>query len=227
MRMNRAVRSLCVGLLLLGCARLAAAQTYIWTDDRGVVHAAADPSEVPAQYRQKALENASKASPGVKIVPDATVPAAPMRPQSDPVDESNNGGTSLSANPHTAPRPPAEPPAKVKTTPNGPGPYGLPPADDGFEWHCASDPEGGAPHCQQLEKKNVKRARREEARTKARKDLGVTEQDEFDPEVQKQVDKRAAQEFERSTPEPSNKAVVRPNVEDDIPTDSSAVQEQD
>ncbi|HTO53640.1 MAG TPA: DUF4124 domain-containing protein [Myxococcota bacterium] len=225
MRTNRVVHSLCVGFLLLGCARLASAQTYIWTDERGVVHAAADPSEVPAQYRQKAVQNAAKGSPGVKIVPDANVPAAPQTHSSDPLEQSNNGGTSLSANPHANPQP-ADPPAKPKASGKS-GPYGLPPADEGFEWHCAADPEGGAPHCEQLEKKNAKRARREQAREKARKELGVGPTDEFDPEVQKQVDKRAAEEFDRTTPTPSTKATARPNVDEDIPTDSSAEQQDE
>jgi hypothetical protein len=223
---NRAVRSLCVGFLLLTCARLASAQTYIWTDERGVVHAAADPSEVPAQYRQKAVQNAAKASPAVKIVPDANLPAAPATHSSDPVDQSNNRGTSLSANPHASPQP-ADPPARQKASGKNAGPYGLPPADDGFEWHCAADPEGGAPHCEQLEKTNVKRARREQAREKARKELGVSPTDEFDPEVQKQVDKRAAEEFDRTTPTPSSKATARPKVDEDIPTDSGAEQQEE
>jgi len=226
MRTNRIVGSVCLcGFLLVACARFAGAQTYIWTDERGVVHAAADPSEVPAKYRQKAVRDASRTRPEVKIVPDEQVPAAPAAAArghaSDPVEQSNDG-INLDANPNTGPGAPDDNP---KGRPKGAGPHGLPPADEGFEWHCATDPEGGPPHCQQLEKKYHKRERRAQARENARKDLGVEPTDEFDPDVAKKVNKRAQEEFDKTTPEPTTKGVLRPDVEDDIGSDSSESEE--
>lgn len=199
-------------LLLVACARLAAAQTYVWTDDRGVVHAAADPSEVPAKYREKSVQNASKSRPALKVVPEDPVPAAPRGTASDSMEQA--GGAGVEVNPNVTDDEPA-PKAKGKNA----GPHGLPPAEDGFEWQCASDPEGGPPHCQQMEKKYHKRDRRAAAREKARKDLGVGPTDEFDPDVAKKVDKRAQEEFDKTAPEPVQKGVVRPNVDDESGSD--------
>jgi len=221
MRTNRYVSALGLGgFLLLACARLAAAQTYIWTDERGVVHAAADPSEVPAKYRQRAVENASKSRPEVKIVPqDQQVPAAPApRPSEPPPQQSYEGnGTTIHANPDVAPAPAERGPLKPGQTA---GPHGLPPADPGFEWQCLTDPEGGPPKCTQEEKKYHKRARRAEARENARKQLGVEPTDEFDPDVAKKVNQRAQEEFDKTTPEPTTKGVVRPNVDDESGSES-------
>jgi hypothetical protein len=217
MRTNRFVQSLVVcGFLAVACARLAAAQTYIWTDEHGVVHAAADPSEVPAKFRQKAVENASKARPEVKVVPDQ-VPAAPA-PRSHPSDavERPYEGDPINANPGAGPG------AGGSTAPQkgqASGPHGLPPADPGFEWQCATDPEGGPPRCRQEEKKYHKRDRRAQARENARKELGVEPTDEFDPDVAKKVNQRAQEEFDKTTPEPTTKGVVRPNVDDESGSD--------
>jgi uncharacterized protein DUF4124 len=203
-------------LLLVACARLAAAQTYIWTDDHGVVHAAAEPSEVPAKYREKAVQNASKSRPGVKVVPEDQVPAAaaPGARASHSMDQTGGGG--IEVNPNVTGE---DEPAPTKATGKNAGPHGLPPAEDGFEWQCASDPEGGAPHCQQMEKKYHKRERRAQAREKARKDMGIGPTDEFDPDVAKKVDKRAQEEFDKTAPEPTQKGVVRPNVDDESGSD--------
>jgi hypothetical protein len=225
MRTNRFVHTLgFCGFLLVACARLAAAQTYIWTDERGVVHAAADPSEVPAKYRQKAVENASKAPPEVKIVPQdpEQVPAAPAprasQKNAPAAPRSYEGeGTTIKADPNVGPAP-ADPTPHAKGQAGGP--HGLPPADPGFEWQCLTDPEGGPPHCRQEEKKYHKRARRAEARENARKQLGVEPTDEFDPDVAKKVNQRAQEEFDKTTPEPTTKGEVRPNVDDESGSES-------
>ena len=211
-------------LLLVLCARTASAQTYIWTDDRGVVHAASDPSEVPPKYREKSVRDASKAKPGVKIVPNEEVPAAP-RGHSASINQSG-GGANIDVNPEVAPGAAIDDKPSKKKSSAERGPYGLPPADEGFEWHCASDPEGGAPHCQQLEKKYHKRERRAEARDKARKEMGIDDPtQEFDPDVAKKVDRKAQEEFDRTAPEPSTKGVVRPNMDDQPESDSSETDE--
>jgi Domain of unknown function (DUF4124) len=229
MRTNRFVCSLgFCGFLLVACARLAAAQTYIWTDERGVVHAAADPSEVPAKYRQKAVENASKSRPEVKIVPqDSQVPEVPAAPaprgaqKNAPAEPRPYEGDSpaINANPKVGPgtaSPTPTPQAKGQAA----GPHGLPPADPGFEWQCLTDPEGGPPRCTQEEKKYHKRARRAQARENARKELGVEPTDEFDPDVAKKVNQRAQEEFDKTTPEPTTKGEVRPNVDDESGSES-------
>jgi hypothetical protein len=227
MRTNRLVSSLgFCGFLLVACARLAAAQTYIWTDEHGVVHAAADPSEVPAKYRQKSVENASKSRPEVKIVPPDQVPAAaaPGAPtngalKNEPTPRPYEGDSpTINASPHGAQHP-TDPTSNANT--KGPaGPHGLPPADPGFEWQCLTDPEGGPPHCTQEEKKYHKRARRAEARENARKELGVEPTDEFDPEVAKKVNQKAQEEFDKTTPTPSTPREARPNVEDESGSES-------
>ncbi|HTO08598.1 MAG TPA: hypothetical protein VMR86_16235 [Myxococcota bacterium] len=227
MRKNRFVSSLGFCVVLVACARLASAQTYIWTDDRGVVHAAADPSEVPAQYRQKAVENASKSRPAVKIVPEDQVPAAPApsspraAQKSAPAPEPRSfegEGTSINAHPELGPGKAATPTGAAAK--GQAGPHGLPPADPGFEWQCLTDPEGGPPHCRQEEKKYHKRARRAQARENAQKQLGIQPGDETDPDVAKKVNQRAQEEFDKTTPEPSNSGEVRPNVEDESGSES-------
>lgn len=230
MRTNRFVSSLgFCGFLLVACARLAAAQTYIWTDEHGVVHAAADPSEVPAKYRQKSVENASKSRPEVKIVPQDQVPAAPAPSaapkgalKNEPTPRPYEGeGTTINASPHGGQRA-ADPTPTSTSNAKGPaGPHGLPPADPGFEWQCLTDPEGGPPHCRQEEKKYHKRARRAEARENARKELGVEPTDEFDPDVAKKVNQKAQEEFDKTTPQPSTPGEMRPNVEDESGSEST------
>jgi hypothetical protein len=213
MRTIQSLTSACLGIfMLLACARVASAQTYVWTDERGVVHAAADPSEVPPQYRAKSVRDASSASSRVKVVPEESAPV-PAAPRAAPLD----------------PEPPAPATAKSRKQANDdaeppklPG-KGLPPPDPGFAWHCATDPEGGPPKCEQFEKKSAKRARRAEARAKAREELGIGPTDEFDPDVAKQVDERAQKEYEKTTPVPTTKAPARSEDDDDwgndVPSD--------
>jgi hypothetical protein len=182
-----------LGLLLLaGCARVAGAQTYVWTDERGVVHAASDPSEVPASQRAKAIRDAEGRRDSVTISPDPTPPAAP---------DSSNMGTGLDVEPEVTPDRAAEPevePKQKRLNPNK-----LPPPAPGFEWNCPTDPEGGPPKCEQFETKSSKRARRADAREKAKRELKIKPGDEFDPDVARRVNERAEQEFKKTTPVPT------------------------
>jgi hypothetical protein len=235
MRTLRTITRVSLGVLLLtACARLAGAQTYVWTDERGVVHAASDPSEVPENQRAKAIRDAANRRPAATsdsqasdspapVVPPRQhrssaakdeAPAAPTRSyEGDDPAETAGGGVGLDAKPEETPAPEPkraaqeEPEAKKLTK-------GLPPPDEGFEWHCATDPEGGPPKCEQFEKKSSKRARRAEAREKAREALGVEGTDEFDPEVAKRVDERAEQEFKKTTPVAKTKAPKASDEED-------------
>jgi len=190
--------------LLAACAfaRIAPAQTYVWTDEHGVVHAAADPAEVPAQYRQKAVENAQVQRPTMTVVPEEPKPpAAPSPGLVEPVP--------LPAHPQHVPKaqsPDTPPPAPNSDDPD-PRTRKLGKPDPGFEWHCLTDPDGGPPKCTQEEKKYEKRARRAEARANAEKELGVTPEEEAtDPDLAKKVNDRAEQEFKRTTPSPSRGA---------------------
>ncbi|HKC50600.1 MAG TPA: hypothetical protein VKF60_07385 [Myxococcota bacterium] len=205
--------------LVTACARLAAAQTYVWTDDHGVVHAASDPSEVPAKQREKAMRDAIGRRSGVTITPtdDDAVPAAPSpvapesprrapepatRPYEGDAPGMNGGGVGVEANPQVTPRAKHDEPAANKYRGNQ-----LPPPDPGFEWNCATDPEGGPPKCEQFEKRNNRRDRRAAARQAARDALGVSDPtEEFDPDVAKKVERRAEEEFKKSTPVPTTKA---------------------
>lgn len=180
--------------LLATCARVAGAQTYVWTDERGVVHAASDPSEVPASQRQKAIRNAEGRRDSVTISQDATPPAAPAAS-----DGTNGGGVGLDVDPEVTPERQAEPDEPKKTRLN---PKNLPPPDEGFEWNCPTDPEGGPPKCEQFEKQSSKTQRRAAARAKARADMKVTPQDEFDPEIARKVNQRAEEEYKKTTPVP-------------------------
>ncbi len=209
MRTIRLLTSASLGIfMLVACARIAAAQTYVWTDERGVVHAAADPSEVPPQYREKSVRDASNARPAVKVVPEDSAPV-PAAPRAMPVDDE--------------PAPPVHPPKAKKPKEEEPEHKGkgLPPPDPGFEWHCANDPEGGPPKCEQFEKKSSKRARRAEARAKARAEMGVGPTDEFDPDVAKHVDERAEREYKNTTPVPTTKAPTPSENGDDGSSDSA------
>lgn len=247
MRTLQTIARLSLGVLLLtACARLAGAQTYVWTDERGVVHAASDPSEVPADKRAKAIRDAanrrpvatpdtqaSDSQPAAPVAPAAKhrahrdeTPAAPTRSyEGDDPAETSGGGVGIDAKPEVTP--PPEPKRAPKDAKEEPEPKkfsgkGLPPPDPGFEWHCATDPEGGPPKCEQFEKKSSKRARRAEAREKARDELGVEGTDEFDPDVAKRVNERAEQEFKKTTPVAKTKAPKRSeDGEDDDEGDSS------
>jgi len=231
MRTIRLATGVTLGLFLLAfCARLAGAQTYVWTDERGVVHAAADPSEVPPAQRAKAMrdalgrrdkvnitapnEDASQAPPAAAA--PAKAPEAPYRSFEGDAPREVHGGVGLEADPQVTPqkRKP-EPKEKEKRV----DPDHLPPPEPGFEWNCATDPEGGPPKCEQFEKKSSRRERRVEAREKAQKELGVDDpSDEFDPDVARKVQERTEREFRDSTPEPKTKAK---RSSDDDETDSS------
>jgi hypothetical protein len=211
MRNHRCVRTAVLSLLAAcAFARLAPAQTYVWTDEHGVVHAAADPAEVPAQYRQKAVENAQVQRPSMTVVPEEPKPPAAASPgllEAPPLP-AHPTRASKAASPDTPPPAP---------NPDDPDPrtrkLGKP--DPGFEWHCLTDPEGGPPKCTQEEKKYDKRQRRAEARDKAEKELGVTPEEEAsDPDVAKKVNQRAEEEFKRTTPAPTRGAP--PKTPDDV-----------
>jgi len=204
--------------LLVGCARLAGAQTYIWTDDRGVVHAASDPAEVPAKHRAKAIRDAASPRSPVTVLPDGengpparpahaernAPPAAAARSyEGDSPAETTGGGVGLDAKPEVTPPPAA---AKDTAKPKKFTGKGMPPPDPGFEWSCIPDPDGGPPKCEQFEKKTNKRERRADARRKAREALGVdAPEDEFDPDLAKKVDRRAEEEYKKTTPVPKTK----------------------
>lgn len=193
MRTLRLTSGITLGLLLLtSCARLAAAQTYVWTDERGVVHAASDPSEVPANQREKAIRNAEGRRDSVTISPEPTPPAAPAGDSGG----MSGSGVGLDVEPEVTPQgePEPEEPKQKRLNPNK-----LPPPEPGFEWNCPTDPEGGPPKCEQFEKQSSKRERRAAAREKARSDLKIKPGDEFDPEVARRVNQRAEEEFQKTT----------------------------
>ncbi|MFI5316036.1 MAG: hypothetical protein ACHQ6T_10050 [Myxococcota bacterium] len=203
MRTIQLLTSASLGVLLLAaCARVASAQTYIWTDERGVVHAAADPSEVPASQREKAVRDASNARPAVKVIPEEDAPV-PASPRVSPIPSDDASGPS-SRPTHKVRK--SQPPAADEQPAKKLDPDHLPPPDPGFEWNCANDPEGGPPKCEQFEKKSSKRARRADARDAARQELGVSPTDEFDPDVAKKVNERAEEEFKKTTPTPTTGA---------------------
>jgi hypothetical protein len=223
MRTIRFATQVSLGLLLLtACARLASAQTYIWTDERGVVHAAADPSEVPAKQREKAVHDAAARPDKVTIAPadpdNANVPAAPAPASSR--KHTGGHGVDLDADPEVTPAAnddDASTPKAKRLDPNK-----LPPPDPGFEWHCATDPEGGPPKCEQFEKKSNRLNRRADARRAAREKLGVTDPtQEFDPDVRKRVDQQADEEFKKSTPVPKTKGSTGPDDDDSESSDDS------
>jgi hypothetical protein len=211
MRTTRLFLSAGLGFLVLcAAAHQASAQTYVWTDERGVVHAAADPSEVPAPYRQKSIENAQVQRPTMTVVPDDAPPAAaaPMHVEPD----------AAAPAPHHRAAPPDPSPQAAAANPDDPDPrtrkLGKP--DPGFEWHCLTDPEGGPPKCTQEEKKYDKRARRADARAKAEAALGATpEAEASDPDLQRKVDKLAEKEFNKTTPTPTHGAAKKSDDEGD------------
>ena len=203
----------CLGLLtLLAAARGASAQTYVWTDERGVVHAAAEPSEVPAKYRAKAVQDAQRPRSNLTVLPPPDEPAAPdtevadptaaapmkpgHKPQHAPLPSAKGGEKAAEPGPDAAQATPPvedEEPKKKK---------GLGEPAPGFEWHCTPDPDGGDPKCEQFEKRSNKRARHAAARAEARKQLGVDPDAENDPEVQSELQRRADKEYEKTTQKP-------------------------
>jgi len=216
MRMNRCFPPTALVLLAaLALPRLAGAQTYIWTDERGVAHAAADPSEVPPQYREKAVHDAAVQRPSVRVVPDDN--PAPVARMPSPASHAPDNGTQPPA---------ANAPGSADPTPRAPNrddpdprTRALGKPDPGFEWHCLTDPEGGPPKCTQEEKKYNKRARRADAREKAEKELGVQPGDEADPDVQRKVDQKAEEEFKKTTPTPTTKAPKHTSDDEGDPED--------
>ena len=174
----------------------------MWTDERGVVHAAADPCEVPEKFRAKAVKDAERPRSNVTVLPPPDPPAAPNDDDPTAPAPLRNGLKPKYAAPpkpetpaDEAPKPdePAEAAAKKK---------GLPEPAPGFEWSCTADPEGGKPKCEQFEKRSSKRARHAAARAEARKQLGVDPDAENDPEVQEQLQQRADKEYQKTTQKP-------------------------
>ena len=215
---------LCLGFLAaFALARDAGAQTYVWTDERGVVHAAAEPEEVPAKYRAKAVQDAQRSRSNLNVLPppepaapepgsadEATAPA-PMKPGHRPKHaEPAKSGTPDDAAAKDAPPAEDEEPPKQK---------GLGEPAPGFEWNCTPDPDGGKPKCEQFEKKSSKRSRRASARAEARKQLGVDADTEYDPELEEQLQRRAEKEYEKTTQKPPAPAPSEGD-DDDAPDES-------
>jgi Domain of unknown function (DUF4124) len=208
MRMASRLVPLFLGVLILvAAARSASAQTYVWTDERGVVHAAAEPSEVPEKYRAKAVKDAQRPRSNVTVLP----PPDPAAPEADPADPTAAAPMKPGHKPEFAPAPkpkPETPPEEAKAPEPEETPAkkpGLPDPAPGFEWSCTANPEGGKPKCEQFEKRASKRARHAAARAEARKQLGVDPDSANDPELQEELQRRADKEYEKTTKKPEAK----------------------
>jgi len=212
----------CVALLaLVAAARGARAQTYVWTDERGVVHAAAEPSEVPEKYRAKSVHDAERPRSNVTVLPppepaaadtpDDPLAPAPMKPGKKPEHVPAPKAAET-------PAPDDAPQAKGVSDDEVPKPKGLPAPAEGFEWSCTADPDGGKPKCEQFEKRSSKRARHAAARDEARKQMGIDPDAESnDPDVKAEMQRRADKEFEKTTKKPP--APVHPSDGDDSESD--------
>jgi hypothetical protein len=216
--------SVCLGLLtVLAIARSAAAQTYVWTDEHGVVHAAADPGEVPAKYRTKSVQDAERPHSNSKLTV-LPPPDAPAAAEGDAADPTAPAPMKPGHKPAYAPAPkteaPAEPTAAAppSDTDEPVKPKGLGEPEKGFEWHCTPDPDGGKPKCEQFEKRSSKRDRHAAARDTARKQMGVDPDAENDPEVKAELQRRADKEYEKTTKKPP--APKRGSDDDDESGDS-------
>ena len=203
MRMASRLAPLCLGVLtLVAAARSASAQTYVWTDERGVVHAAAEPSEVPDKFRAKAVKDAERPRSNVTVLPPPDPPAAPNDDDPTAPAPLRNGLKPKYAVPPKSETPAEEAPKTDEPADAAAKKKGLPEPAPGFEWSCTADPEGGKPKCEQFEKKSSKRARHAAARAEARKQLGVDPDAENDPEVQEQLQRRADKEYQKTTQKP-------------------------
>lgn len=203
MRMASRLAPLCLGVLtLVAAARSANAQTYVWTDERGVVHAAAEPSEVPEKFRAKAVKDAERPRSNVTVLPPPDPPAAPETDDPTAPAPMLPGHKPAHAAPPKPETPAADAPKTVEPGEAAAAKKGLPEPAPGFEWSCTADPDGGKPKCEQFEKRSSKRARHAAARDAARKQLGVDPDAENDPEVQEQLQQRADKEYEKTTRKP-------------------------
>ena len=220
MRNARRLALPCLALLaLVASARGARAQTYIWTDERGVVHAASEPSEVPEKYRAKSVRDAQRPRSNVTVLApdepaapaesDAPNAEAPMKPGKKP----EHLPPPKAATPAPAPTEGAPPPQAAASGDETPKPKGLPAPAEGFEWSCTADPDGGKPKCEQFEKRSSKRQRHAAARAEARKQMGVDPDEENDPDVKAEMQRRADKEYEKTTTKPP--APARSNDGDD------------
>ena len=205
MRKSRRLALPCLALLaLVAASRGARAQTYIWTDERGVVHAAADPGEVPEKYRAKSVHDAQRPRSNVTVLqPDEPeTPAAAETPNAEA--PMKPGKKPEFAPPKAAAPAPEEaaPQAAAPPADDAPKPKGLPAPAEGFEWSCTADPDGGKPKCEQFEKRSSKRQRHAAARAEARKQMGIDPDQENDPDVKAEMQRRADKEYEKSTKQP-------------------------
>jgi hypothetical protein len=73
---------LAVLCLLLSMAVNARAEIYRWTDEKGTVHATADPGQIPEQYRDQLRKGAL--TPRGKLSHETAPPASPS-PDAGPV----------------------------------------------------------------------------------------------------------------------------------------------
>ena len=81
------IRTILISTLILGSALSAAAETYKWTDDRGVINFSDDISSVPRRYRKKVktMEDITIRNPEIqKEQEEKTTPPLVATPDSGP-----------------------------------------------------------------------------------------------------------------------------------------------
>jgi hypothetical protein len=204
-------------------APLCRAQEYSWIDENGHMHIASDPSEIPAKFRQKAVEDALKASGRVEIVPvekakpgdKATV--GPRKPTQLTPEQARikkeyedlmweerqqkvNSQQYLPRDKDAEDEAAEEKRAKREEREEETGKKEVP---EGFQMECQHNERARGPDCRLVETQDSMSRRHRDAYEKALDDLGVSEsQLAKDPDLKKEVGKQTEKNFQRSTPDP-------------------------
>lgn len=205
--------------------RLAAAQDYQWTDERGSVHFASDPSEVPARFRENAVRDALKREQSKPAAPAAAapesgseIPAAPRYRDPRQISpeqmqrkiDSNRIGRQAEQDAAAArahqkaidDQEEAQRDQRAAQRQKEKDDEGRPAPREGSHRECwnvvYSDGSKGR-ECRDMENGDRLLARHDRAREKALDKLGVTEEEAAkDPELQKKLDKLTNKNIERA-----------------------------
>jgi hypothetical protein len=203
-----------VGGVLLASA--ASAQEYTWTDERGGIHMASEPSEIPVRYRDTAVHAAGD-SERVKIVPTEPTPsgsgarkAKPAKPERTQAEretayryemlkEQNDNRDRAQADRERDDRMDA---AREREEKRENADFHLDASKaKGFEKRCQLGPK--EVECSMEETEDVRMQRMQDSLDKAQEELGVDAKDlEEDPSLNEEIQKRGLEKFDQSDPDP-------------------------
>lgn len=209
-----------VSLTLFALSTPVAAQEYTWTDERGNVHMASDPSEIPARYRNSAVHAGGADSSRVRIVPmepaaapkaaDKTAGKTPDPRRREAAERTKRWNEEREASLRAksarddeerreAARERRE--AFAENPPDSSSPDAQ--RTRGFRKVCDRVDSDGNTECRLEENEERAAQRMQDAYDKAYDDLGVDEQDvRDDPGLRREIERRALEDWRENRLDP-------------------------